>query len=150
LIQLIIDRLENAVTQRHFPDGHLQRAFVALSHSITVKQRKDISITDIYEVVFKQHNLSRGVDRLKILESQVSSSPLAEDLGGIDMNNIPVDRAGGRIEIQFDPVQIEHIIEQGVSGFSPVIVNFVPLPSVLPLLGLKPREDEEFELSQLN
>ena len=32
----------------------------------------------------------------------------------------------------------------------PVIINIAPLPSVLPLLGLEPQRDEEFEVSSLN
>jgi len=65
------------------------------------------------------------------------------------MNDINVDRQGARVEIYFDPVEINSIIEHGITGFALVIINFMPLPSVLPLLGLAPRE-EEYELSQLN
>ena len=81
-----------------------------------------------------------------------NSSPLStkEDLGGIDMNDIPVDRQGGGVEIHFDPVQLQQIIDLGIDGFVPVIINFVPLPSVLPLLGLAPKKEEDYELSSLN
>ena len=55
------------------------------------------------------------------------------------------------VEIRFDPAWINSIIEQGIAGFAPVIINITPLPSVLPLLGLAPnKEEEEFEVSQLN
>lgn len=42
------------------------------------------------------------------------------------------------VDIQFDPVQLQEIIDAGIDGFSPVIINITPLPSVLPLLGLDP------------
>ena len=71
------------------------------------------------------------------------------DVGGIDMNNIDVNRQGGGVSIQFDPVEAQQFIDMGITGFAPVIINITPLPSVLPLLGLAPqREEEEFELSK--
>jgi len=81
-----------------------------------------------------------------------ASSPVLGDdeVGGIDLNTITVDRQGGGVDIQFDPIQIQSIIELGIDGFAPVIINLTPLPSVLPLLGLEPRKEEGFELSQLN
>ena len=83
--------------------------------------------------------------------SPVSSSPVSE-VGGIDLNEINVDRQGGGVEIYFDPVELQEIIDLGITGFVPVIINITPLPSVLPLLGLAPKEEEEteFELSSLN
>ena len=65
----------------------------------------------------------------------------AANLGGIDMNAIDIDRKGGGVNIQFDPVAIENF--GSVQGFTPVIINFVPIPSVLPLLGLAPRNEED-------
>jgi len=38
-----------------------------------------------------------------------------------------------------------------IDGFSPIIINITPIPSVLPLLGLEPRSrDDELEVSRLN
>ena len=93
----------------------------------------------------------RGIESSEDGESQ-SSLPVSsnEKVGGIDLNEIDVDRKGAGVDIQFDPVQIQEIIDMGIDGFAPVIINFIPLPSVLPLLGLEPRKDEEYELSQLN
>ena len=85
--------------------------------------------------------------------SQEASSPVSktEEPGGIDMNNIDVDRQGGGVNIQFDPIDVQEIMNMDFDGFVPVIINLTPLPSVLPLLGLAPqREEEEFELSSLN
>jgi len=83
--------------------------------------------------------------------SGAPSSPVtSDDPGGIDMNNIDVDRQGGGVHVEFDPVPVQEIIDMGITGFTPVIINLTPLPSVLPLLGLAPQRDEEFEVSSLN
>jgi len=72
---------------------------------------------------------------------KLTSSPL-EKVGGIDMNNINVNRQGTDSKIQFDPSAIEPLLNMNIEGFVPVIINITPLPSVLPLLGLEPRNEE--------
>jgi len=94
-------------------------------------------------------------EEIRLLKSELrgkASSPISEDpdLGGIDMNQINVDRQGYGVDIQFDPIEIQGMIDRGIDGFAPVIINLTPLPSVLPLLGLEPKREEDFELSQLN
>lgn len=85
-----------------------------------------------------------------VLEALAGSSPIS-DLGGIDLNRIDVERQGAGVDIQFDPVDVQMMIDMGITGFAPVIISITPLPSVLPLLGLAPkREEEEFELSKVN
>jgi len=94
--------------------------------------------------------LTIGLDRSN--SAMLTSSPIAvsqQDVGGIDMNEIGVNRQGSGVNIQFDPVEIQAIIDMGITGFAPVIINLTPLPSILPLLGLAPKE-EEYELSSLN
>ena len=45
----------------------------------------------------------------------------------------------------FDAVEL---IDAGIDGFAPVIINITPLPSILPLLGLDPAIKEDLlELS---
>jgi hypothetical protein len=85
-----------------------------------------------------------------------ASSSVFNDIdnkGGIDMNNIEVDgdgRVGGSIYIQFNPVELQAIIDADIDGLTPVMINFSLLPSVLPLLGLEPAErKEKMELSAL-
>ena len=63
-------------------------------------------------------------------------------LGGIDMNDISVEREGG-VTIEFQRSGFEYLLDQNINGFRPVIINFQPLPSILPLLGLAPRDPEE-------
>lgn len=88
-------------------------------------------------------NVERALAATK--KSEQPSSPLGSnnDLGGINMNAIEVDRQGIGVDIQFDPVQLQNILEQGVDGFAPIIIDLVPIPSILPLLGLGPAEKEE-------
>jgi hypothetical protein len=60
--------------------------------------------------------------------------------GGIDFNpaalNLKVQRTGKGIQVQFDPAEIQRIKTEGVSGFTPVIINIMPIKSMLPALGL--------------
>lgn len=76
--------------------------------------------------------------------SKRGDSSTLSNVGGIDMNDIEVDRQGSGVDIQFDPVAIENL--QNIQGFTPVIINLTPITSVLPLLGLAPREEDEGEL----
>ncbi len=74
-----------------------------------------------------------------------------EEVGGIDMNTIDLDREGAGVDIQFDPAELQRLIDTGIDGFAPVIINITPLPSVLPLLGLDPANKEEgMEMSRLD
>ena len=74
------------------------------------------------------------------------------DVGGIDLNELDVDRKGRGVDIQFNMEGMEPLLNMNIQGFSPRFINFYEIPSVLPLLGLAPRRDEteEFEVSSLN
>lgn len=60
------------------------------------------------------------------------------DYGGIDLANaaagIHVERAGGHVRVSVESAVLQQIKTQGVSGFRPVIVNIVPVTSMLPML----------------
>lgn len=60
--------------------------------------------------------------------------------GGIDLNamagKLTVERTGERIKVNVDPRLIERIKTQGVQGFKPVIINIMPINSMIPALGL--------------
>jgi len=75
-------------------------------------------------------------------------SMLTEDVGGIDMNEIDVNRQGTGVNIQFSPESLEAITEMGIEGFVPIIIDLTPINSILPLLGLEPRKEEEFEVTK--
>ncbi len=66
------------------------------------------------------------------------------NLGGIDLNpaslNMTVERIGKGVKVKVDPAEIQRIKTEGVSGFTPVIINIVPVKSMLPALGFAPVE----------
>jgi ADP-ribose pyrophosphatase YjhB (NUDIX family) len=71
------------------------------------------------------------------------------NVGGIDLNEINVDRQGFQADIQFNPDALNGLLNMDIQGFEPVIINITPLPSVMPLLGLEPsREEENLRISQ--
>ena len=110
----------------------------------------------------------KGAEHIEIIPKAQSSSPVVEqqgqgiasdkirdtsdeEVGGIDMNSIDLDRQGAGVDIQFDAAELQELIDAGIDGFAPVIINITPLPSVLPLLGLEPqRKEEALEVSSLN
>ena len=76
---------------------------------------------------------------------------MAAEKGGIDMNEIELQREGAGVDIRFDPAVLESLLERGFDGLAPIIINITPIPSIYPLLGLDPRgRKEDYELSQLN
>ena len=87
------------------------------------------------------------------------SSPIKSEMlsngnipGGIDFNpnNVSIDEQGDKVQINFSPSPLQNLNPESINGILPVIINISPLPSVLPLLGLEPQRDEEFEVSSLN
>jgi len=72
--------------------------------------------------------------------------------GGIDLNQIDLKRKGAGILETFSPESVQPSQDIPISGLKPVIINLVPINSVLPLLGLKEGEDvdskeDDLELS---
>ena len=57
--------------------------------------------------------------------------------GGIDLNQINVNRVGhNTVSVQFDPAQLNELMQGGFEGFTPVIINITPIQSPFPLLGV--------------
>lgn len=73
-----------------------------------------------------------------VLVSSVSKPDT--DVGGIDMNNIPISAGGAVQAVRFDTSVLDALVDQPVQGFTPVIIQVIPIPSVLPLLGLQEPE----------
>jgi len=119
-------------------------------------------IVDSSQIVPSAEKLQSYIDQYKSLfkskgdsdPPESVSSPIdeqSEGVGGIDLNEIDVNRQGSGVNIQFDPVEVQQIIDAGVAGFAPVFINLTPLPSVLPLLGFAPqKEEKEVKVSSLN
>ena len=81
---------------------------------------------------------------IKIIRVEKDDAMFAdEEYGGIDMNEINVDRQGDGVDIQFDPAQIEGIENVQIDSFIPIIINITPIQSILPLLGLETMETTE-------
>ena len=62
--------------------------------------------------------------------------------GGIDLNQINVKRNGKTVNVQFDPVQLNELMQGGVEGFTPVIINITHISSPFQLLGINPPKQE--------
>jgi len=58
--------------------------------------------------------------------------------GGIDLNQINVLRNGKTVNVQFDPAQLNELMQGGFEGFAPVIINMTPISSPFQLLGINP------------
>ena len=61
---------------------------------------------------------------------------LAEN-GGIDLNQINVNRTGKTVNVQFDPAQLNELMQGGFEGFTPVITGMTHISSPFQLLGIK-------------
>ncbi|MBF0478194.1 MAG: hypothetical protein HQL26_01800 [Candidatus Omnitrophica bacterium] len=59
-------------------------------------------------------------------EAMVTSS-----VGGIDMNELNVRRAGNITEIKYDTSQIQMFMKDGINGLTPVIINVTPVNNLL-------------------
>ncbi len=83
--------------------------------------------------------------------TELSDKDKSDLVGGINLNEIQVDRQGSGVNIHFDPATIQPILDLGVDGYAPVFINFTPITSILPLLGLEPRRKEkEYEIFSVN
>ncbi|MBF0478822.1 MAG: hypothetical protein HQL26_05010 [Candidatus Omnitrophica bacterium] len=63
--------------------------------------------------------------------------------GGIDLNQIAVKRNGKTFKVQFDPAQLNEIMQGGFDGFCPIIINITPIQSPFPLLGINVGKQKE-------
>jgi hypothetical protein len=67
-----------------------------------------------------------------------------DQVGGIDLNTIDVDRQGNGLQIQMNSSAIQPLLDNNFEGFVPNVMHVIDIPSVFPLLGL---QDEEEGLS---
>ncbi len=114
------------------------------------KEAKDLA-KEIYEYRSSSPaSSSESEERVPTADRLVGMGENQDKLGGIDMNDIDVNRKGTGVDIQFDPAELQELIDAGIDGFAPVIINITPLPSVLPLLGLEPAIKEENQQELVN
>jgi len=100
----------------------------------------------IIDVLIQQER--RESFQLQVAKDELTQTEFTP--GGIDLNEITVNRQGHGIHIQFSGEALEPYLHPDFKGFMPIIINMTPINSILPLLGLKPRKDEEegIELSK--
>jgi hydroxymethylpyrimidine pyrophosphatase-like HAD family hydrolase/isopentenyldiphosphate isomerase len=117
-----------------------------------IESSRDLGIEKEKEMRERQDELMSQWTTLEIVpiehgEERQDNASLS-DVGGIDMNEINLKKQGAGIDVQFDPTTVQPIFEPGFTGFKLVIINFVPIPSILPFLGLEPANREtEYEVS---
>ncbi len=90
----------------------------------------------------KELELSLGAPAptIDMVDYFADKAQLAPDkFGGIDLNEIELNRQGSRGNIQFDPAAIQPFLEAGVDGFSPEIIGLTRINNVLSVLGLEPK-----------
>lgn len=121
----------------------------------TDKENTDnrLLITPEFEETLKKLILSQK-NTTPPSQDAVAASPLNEDLkqnekvGGIDLNNITIDRQGNRVNVPYDPTIIEPLIKSGIIGFTPIITNFTPISHILPISKLEDSPNEsQYNLS---
>jgi len=77
-----------------------------------------------------------------LTSAQVNAA--AKSVGGIDLNQISVKHTGKTVNVQFDPAQLNELMQGGFQGFTPVIINMTPISSLFALLGINlPAKEEE-------
>jgi hypothetical protein len=92
------------------------------------------------------NHITHEIDRaLEGNGSKVDRAMIASEAnkGGIDLNQINVNRGGKKITVGFDPVELEVLMQSGFRGFTPVIKDITPISSPLSLLGVGPAAGEE-------
>ncbi|MEW5894402.1 MAG: hypothetical protein AB1650_01400 [Candidatus Omnitrophota bacterium] len=102
-------------------------------------------------VIKSIHDFSMSNDPLKLSEKEKANAAESDkninkdtdqsQTGGIDMNTISINRQGKSANrIQLEMNDMEPLLNMDIQGFSPVIIDMIPINSVLPLLGLMPTE----------
>jgi hypothetical protein len=80
----------------------------------------------------------KGERRDRVMLQTSDKAALAKDLGGIDLNQINVLRKGKTVNVQFDPAQLNELMQGGFEGFTPAIINITHISSPFQLLGINP------------
>ena len=98
---------------------------------------------DVYEDVPVTHVYYDIVEDKAMLETpQVISKINPAENGGIDLNQINVLRHGKTVNVQFDPAQLNELMQGGFQGFTPVIINITHISSPFQLLGIAAPKQE--------
>ncbi len=101
-----------------------------------------------------RESVRRSVPReLDALRNDTSFVATDENVGGIDLNpanlKIEINKENGGVNVQYDPILIQQLRDQGIDGFVPFIINMQPMPSILPLLGEAAPQERPMQLTSL-
>jgi hypothetical protein len=127
---------EEAGIQVDYADGIKGVEFVKMDDLRAQIQADPNAYTKSLRESFLQDNLYRQISD----KAMFNQSPAN---GGIDLNQINVNRSGKIINIQFDPSQLTEIIQGGFEGFTPVIINVTPIQNPMSLMGGSTAQNEE-------
>jgi phosphomannomutase len=150
---------DQAMLASNEPDFHEEEDQTPVSQTnATIEQQLTENNSQQNKIYRKGPFSQRSVaDQMKLGQLQAEAKELKQRLssttqtdkrvnGGIDLDRanlkMTVDRDGNPIEMKIDPAVILQIQKQGITGLSTFIINIVPVPDVLPLLGLK-EEDHQ-------
>jgi len=95
------------------------------------------------EIAEVQRIISQTEEVFKEANPNVDKAALALPPGGIDLNQINILRKGKTVNVQFDPAQLNELMQGGVEGFTPVIINMTHISSPFQLLGINPAKGLE-------
>ena len=102
-----------------------------------------------YAKVIPAEELEKVAQKIKDLFTVIEENKaMMSDVGGIDMNDLAITRADEQKRIQFDPTVMLKYSTMNPDTFAPVIINIVPVPSLLPLLGLEETVPNVYKVSQ--
>jgi len=92
----------------------------------------DLSSSQSYQIIYNDN-----------IGDESNNKAMLTEKGGIDLNQINVHRTGKTVNVQFDPAQLNDLMQGGFEGFTPVIINMTHIQSPLPLLGIGPAKEDE-------
>lgn len=139
----------------------LVRLLETMDESSIDRNEVDVLLNEFRQVRNKNiASLLKEIDQGKIIDSNGTLQKEAQlivngdksdsaEKGGIDLNSVQIERTGHVIEMQFDPVQLERLMQGPFEGFMPVIIDIQHMPSPFELLGINQSEKESELLAKI-
>ncbi|NTU49852.1 MAG: hypothetical protein HGA87_03000 [Desulfobulbaceae bacterium] len=139
------------------------RPYYISRDSVTASVQAWTQITTTYAAWDKK--VVASPERMEIIKSgdsamlPVSSPALSGDIdptvikdsaeqglnGGIDINNIGLEKKASREKIRFNDAAMKEIFNGGFDGFTPVLINITPVQSPLMILGVTQPEPKDIK-----
>ncbi len=128
--------LQKIIQNRIAPDRGIVQLLEGAKHPL---------LKEVYGL-FNQKGLFEQVDDK--LSSPIQTDEKGLTPGGIDFNpnNVDIKEEGEVMRINFSSSALENFNPENIRGIVPVITNIIPLPSILPLLGLEPSQKKKKNL----